>query len=122
MKSARGLVFLVAGLVLAGCGKDEKPPTTTTTVTTVNATPPPAPAGNGYVGTMIKAQQAAIKTVDLTSLNEEVQLFNVQEGRLPTNLNELVAKDYIGKLPAAPAGMKLVYDAVTGKVTTAPNQ
>jgi hypothetical protein len=35
-------------------------------------------------------------------------------------LNELVTKDYIPQLPAAPAGMKLVYDAAHGKVTTAP--
>jgi hypothetical protein len=34
----------------------------------------------------------------------------------------LVTKEYIGKLPPAPTGMKLVYDAVTGKVTTAPTQ
>jgi len=122
MKSACCLICLMAGLVLAGCGKNEKSSTTTTTVTTVNNTPPPAPAGNGYLGTLVKAQQSAVKTVDLTSLNEEVQLFNVQEGRLPKDLNELVTKEYIGKLPAAPVGMKLVYDPVQGKVTTAPIQ
>ncbi|MGA2540502.1 MAG: hypothetical protein ABSG78_02940 [Verrucomicrobiota bacterium] len=120
MKSACCLICLMAGLVLTGCGKNEKSSTTTTTVTTVNNTPPPAPAGNGYLGTMVKAQQSAVKTVDLTSLNEEVQLFNVQEGRLPKDLDELVSKQYIGKLPPAPVGMKLVYDPVQGKVTTAP--
>jgi hypothetical protein len=121
-------VFLVAGLVLAGCGKDEKtsttstPPAPATTVTKVEGAPAPepAPAGNGYLGTMAKAQQAAVKTVDVASLNEAIQLFNVQEGRLPVDLNELVARQYIAKLPAAPAGMKLVYDAKQGKVTTAP--
>src|ERR1039458_9951872 len=128
MKSACCLICLIAGLVLAGCGKDEKTSTTTTsssppaTVTKVEGAPTAAPAGNGYLGTMVKAQQAAVKTVDVTSLNEEVQLFNVQEGRLPKDLNELVTKDYIGKIPAAPAGMKLVYDPVHGKVTTAPIQ
>jgi hypothetical protein len=120
MKSACCLVLLVAGLVLTGCGKDEKTTTPSTTVTPANNTPPAAPAGNGYLGTMVKAQQLAVKTVDLTSLNEEIQLFNVQEGRLPADLNELVTKNYIGQLPAAPAGMKLVYDAAQGKVTTAP--
>ena len=120
MKFASCLLCLVAGLVLTGCGKDDK--TTSTTVTSVNNNPPPAPAGNGYLGAMVKAQQSAVKTVDVTSLNEEVQLFNVQEGRLPKDLNELVTKDYIGKIPAAPAGMKLVYDPVHGKVTTAPIQ
>lgn len=132
MKLTCRLVFLVAGLVLTGCGKNENtspPPASPTPatpaaapapVTTVETTPPPAPARNGYVGAMVMARQAAVKAVDLTSLNEEIQLFNVQEGCLPKDLNELVTKEYIGKLPAAPAGMKLVYDAVHGKVTTAP--
>jgi len=121
MKSAYCLICLVAGVVLAGCGKDDKPATNTTTVQSAPAAPAPAaPGGNSYLGAMVNAQQAAIKTVDVTSLNEEVQLFNVQEGRFPKDLNELVTKQYIGKLPPAPAGKKLVYDAVQGKVTVAP--
>ncbi len=116
MKSACCLTFLVAGLVVTGCGKHDNSSTTTTTVTSVNNSQPP-PAANGYGATLVNAQQAAVKTVDLTSLNEEVQLFNVQEGRFPKDLNELVTKEYIGKLPAAPIGMKLVYDATQGKVT-----
>ena len=138
MKSIHCLFFLVAGVALAGCGRNENtpppstppapstnavpatPPAASTTVQPVSPTPAPAQGGNGYLGTLAKAQQAAVKTVDVTSLNEEIQLFNVQEGRMPTDLNELVTKKYVGQLPAAPAGMKLVYDAVQGKVTTAP--
>ena len=120
MKYAYCLVLLVAGLALTGCGKDENSSGPSTTVAPVNNTPPPAQAGNGYAGALVKAQQLAVKTVDLTSLNEEIQLFNTQEGRLPADLNELVTKQYIGQLPAAPAGMKLVYDAAQGKVTTQP--
>ena len=134
MKCSCCALFLAAGLVLAGCGKGDTNSTTSTpstpatpaapatAVTKVEAAPAqaPAPAGNGYLGAMVKAQQAAVKTVDVTSLNEEIQLFNVQEGRLPKDLDELVTKGYIGKLPAPPVGMKLVYDAAQGKVTTAP--
>ena len=141
MKCSCYALFLVAGLVLAGCGKDEKTSTTSTTPTTATTATPSstpaaaattvtkvegaptaeaAPGGNGYLGTMVKAQQAAVKTVDVTSLNQAIQLFNVQEGRLPADLNELVTKQYMSKLPAAPVGMKLVYDAKLGKVTTAP--
>jgi len=120
MKSACCLFVLVAGLAIAGCGKDENSSGSSTTVAPVNNNPPPAQAGNGYLGTMARAQQLAVKTVDLTSLNNDIQQFNIQEGRLPKDLNELVTQHYIGQLPAAPAGMKLVYDAAQGKVTVAP--
>ena len=49
-----------------------------------------------------------------------IRLFNVQEGRNPKDLNELVTKQYLGALPYAPAGMKLVYDANEGKVSVVP--
>jgi hypothetical protein len=32
----------------------------------------------------------------------------------------LVTKNYLGALPDAPVGMKIVYDAVQGKVTVVP--
>jgi hypothetical protein len=112
MNSSCRVLLLVAGLAFAGCGKKVEPP-------------PPAPVVSGhpetipdsYVGNMVKAQQLAIKTIDVTSLNNEVQLFNAQEGRFPKDLNELVTTHYIGALPEAPVGMKLVYDATQGKVS-----
>jgi hypothetical protein len=52
-------------------------------------------------------------------LNEAVQLFNTQEGRLPKDLNELVP-NYVGKLPATPYGTKLDYDPSTGVVKVVP--
>ncbi len=73
-----------------------------------------------YIGAAVTNQQIATKTIDLVALNQEVQLFNVQEGRLPKSLDELVAKQYVGQLPVPPFGSKLVYDAGQGKVTLAP--
>jgi len=120
MKSVSFLMCLFSAFVFTGCGKEDKPAANTTTVQSAPATPAPAaPGGNSYLGAMVKAQQSAIKTVDLTSLNEEVQLFNVQEGHVPKDLNELVTKQYVGQLPPAPVGKKFVYDAVQGKVTLA---
>jgi stage V sporulation protein SpoVS len=98
---ATPLLFLLAGLAIAGCGDEKSNPVT-------------APVD--YIGSAVKKEQSAIKTIDTTALNQAVQLFNVQEGRLPKDLNELVEKKYIGKLPDAPAGMKLSYDANDGKV------
>jgi hypothetical protein len=101
MKATPAL-FLCTLVLCAGCGDEKSNPVT-------------APVD--YVGTAVKQQQSAVKTIDTTALNQAVQLFNVQEGRYPKDLNELVEKKYIGKLPDAPAGMKLSYDATEGKVT-----
>jgi hypothetical protein len=106
MKICHGLILIVAGLVAGGCGKQE--------------TPAPASAPSGYVGALIKGQQTAVKTIDVTSLNKDIQLFNVQEGRNPKDLNELVTQHYIGQLPEVPVGMKLVYDADHGTVSVVP--
>jgi hypothetical protein len=113
MKTSCGSMLVAAALVLGGCGKEQSAPPPA-------PVPAPANSGNGYLGTLARGQQTAIKTIDVTSLNENIRLFNVQEGRNPEDLNELVTKNYIGALPNPPAGMKLVYDAQEGKVTVAP--
>ena len=46
-----------------------------------------------------------------------IQMFNVQEGRFPKDLNELVESKLISKVPDAPYGMKIVYDPAAGKIT-----
>ena len=117
MRILNGCIYVAGALVIAGCGKEEPQAPA--------AHPPPAqdaamPNRDGYLGTVVHGQQVAVKAIDTASLNQEVQLFNVQEGRFPKDLNELVAKQYIGKLPDAPAGMKLNYDAASGKVTVVP--
>jgi len=43
-------------------------------------------------------------------------LFNVENGRNPKDLSELVEKKFVPKIPDAPRGMKLDYDAAAGKV------
>lgn len=108
-------LFLAVGLLLAGCGgqSDKSPPATNTSSS--GSSPLSAPAD--YVGALGKAKQAAVKTVDVTSLNQAIQLFNVDKGRNPKDLNELVTEKFIPKVPDAPFGMKLNYDEASGKVT-----
>jgi hypothetical protein len=114
MKTCCGLMLVATALVVGGCGKEQSsPPPAAAPAAT------PAGAAGGYLGTLARGQQVAVKTIDVTSLNEEIQLFNVQEGRNPKDLDELVAKKYLGALPHPPAGMKLVYDAAQGKVSVA---
>jgi hypothetical protein len=115
MHNFRGLIFLAGALVVSGCGKEKTPPAPASPAQSTS----PA-SRDGYLGTLVRGQQVAVKGIDTAALNQEVQLFNVQEGRLPKDLNELVTMHYLGKLPNAPAGMKLNYDAAQGKVTVVP--
>jgi hypothetical protein len=105
-------ISIVSVALLAGCGNDNKPKP----VATTNAPAAAAPASGGYLGGLVNAQTRAVKTVDTAALNQAVQLFQVQEGRLPKDLDELVKKQLIAHVPDAPVGMKIVYDAATGEV------
>ena len=107
-------ISLAASLLLIGCGGSSDKPPQTTNGAAGGSSPLSAPAD--YVGALGKAQQTAVKTVDTASLNQAIQMFNVENGRNPKDLNELVEKKFIPKIPAAPYGMKLEYDAATGKV------
>ncbi len=111
------LILLAAGMFLAGCGKSNSgsPPPGTNTAQTTNTAEVAKPSG-GYLGTLMQADKSMVKTIDVTYLNEAVQLFNTQEGRLPKDLNELVP-NYVGKLPTPPYGYRINYDPASGVVT-----
>jgi len=105
---------LAASLLLIGCGGSSDKPPQPTNGAAASSSPLSAPAD--YVGALGKAQQTAIKTVDTTFLNQAIQMFSVEHGRNPKDLNELVEGKFIPKIPDAPYGMKLEYDAAAGKV------
>lgn len=109
------LIPVALGLVLVvGCGERQSTPSSTNTNTTASA---PAATAGGYLGSLGNAQNKAVKTVDTTSLTQAVQLFNVDHGRNPKDLDELVKEKYVPALPAVPYGMKLQYDPASGAVT-----
>jgi hypothetical protein len=101
---------LTMGFLLVGCG--EKSDKGTAGAAGGGATEVP---GN-YAGALGRSQNKAIKTVDTASLNQAIQMFNVDKGRNPKDLNELVQEKFIPKLPTPPVGTKLQYDATSGKV------
>ena len=111
------LVLMSSLLVLAGCG-DKSTNSTTTNTTSSSGSPLTAPVD--YLAAAAKAQQSAVKTVDVTSLDKAIQLFNVDQGRNPKDLNELVPK-YLKSIPAPPPGMKFDYNPTTGEVKVVPN-
>ena len=107
---------MMLGVSLVGCGKKEG---TTAAAKTTN---PPSTGGNpltapvDYLGAVGKAQKYAGKAVDLASLNQAIQQFRAGEDRFPKDLNELVAEGYLPRLPSAPPGTKLDYNATRGEV------
>ena len=105
MKPTLALVPLL-GALLAGCGEQSG--------AAAKSNPAAAPAD--YVKSAAKSQQRAIKTVDTAALNKAIELFYVQEGRFPKDLDELVEKKFIPEIPPAPTGTKIVYDAKAGIV------
>lgn len=105
MKSTLALGALL-GVLLTGCGEKAEPP----------AKSDPAAAPTDYLKSITKAQKTAIKAVDTATLNKALEMFYVQEGRFPTDLDELAEKKFIREIPPAPVGMKIVYDAKTGVV------
>jgi hypothetical protein len=93
--------------LIAGCS-DSTSPASTNSMSNTN----PADINNP----LVNARRTADKTIDVSYLNQAVQLFNVQEGRYPNTLDELTPK-YVSQLPVPPLGYKLDYDAVKGEVT-----
>jgi len=110
------LLSVAAGLLLAGCGDNNsnKPAQTTNTPTKYDSGNPMT-AVPDYIGAVGQAQKYAVKQIDLAYLNQAIQQFNASEGRFPKDLQELIP-NYIGKMPDAPYGSKIVYDANSGTV------
>jgi hypothetical protein len=110
MKTPSLFVIAVCAWV-TGCGDSGS---SSSSQTNTSSSPITAPVD--YLGAVGKAQQLAVKTIDTTSINQAIQLFQTEHGRYPQNLNELVKEKFLPKIPAAPYGTKIVYDATTGQV------
>lgn len=109
--------FLMTGLAalfLAGCGEKSNSKPQPTTNSAGSGSPITAPVD--YLGAVAQAKKHSEKVIDVAQLNQAIMFFHEAEDRFPTDLNELVAKNYLREIPKAPYGMKIVYDASTGDV------
>lgn len=107
------LVPMLAGLLVAGCGDSSSKTSGNNSTTGGNVATAPV----DYLKAAAKAQQDAVKTVDTTSLDKAIQLFNVEKGRYPKDLNKLISENYIKEIPKPPYGTKIDYDANSGRVS-----
>jgi len=96
------LLSMAAAFLLAGCDAGS------------NSQPPPVNPADVTNNTLVNSKRTADKTIDVSYINQAIQLYNVQEGRLPKTLDELVPR-YIAKIPDAPFGYKITYDATKGE-------
>jgi hypothetical protein len=113
MKSPHYILF-AAALLLAGCG--DKAGTTAPGTNSASSSGNPLDAPGNYLKAVADGKQSAVKTLDVTSVKKAIDMFNVDQGRNPRDLQELVEKKYMPQVPAAPFGSKLVYDANAGTV------
>jgi hypothetical protein len=105
---------LALGLLLAGCG--DKSSTSAGSTNNASSGGSIATAPVDYLKSAANAKQSAVKTVDTSAIDKAIQLFNIDQGRNPKDLNELVEKKFLPEIPAPPYGSKLVYDANAGTV------
>lgn len=123
MKSLCGISLLIAALLVTGCGKKQSSPADQKTNAPAKTEEKETSSGNpitapvDYLGAVANAQQSSIKKIDLAYINHAIQQFNAEEGRNPKDLDELIKEHYLGKMPTVPYGMRIQYDAASGKVS-----
>jgi competence protein ComGC len=105
-------------LLLGGCSPKPEPPK-----------PPPPPkataavsnqsiaaAPSGYIAKAVKVKEEARATVGIENLQKAVESFQLEEGRNPASLEEVIQKGFLKTMPNAGNGQKFEYDAKTGNV------
>ena len=109
---------LVAAALFVGCGNNN---TAKEENTATETNPPPAANNVDYLGAMGQAQKQATKVIDISTIQEAINLFHAEEDRYPESLEELVTSGtYLPSLPELPKGLTYSYSPKTGKVKVVP--
>jgi hypothetical protein len=112
------VLALAAAAFVAGCSDNSSKSSQSASTNATESSVVSAPAE--YLGGLARSKQTADKTIETTSINQAIQLFQVDKGRLPKDLDELVKEKFLPQLPKPPYGMKFAYDANTGVCKVVP--
>jgi hypothetical protein len=113
------LLPMAAGLFLTGCGDNTSKTAQATNAPVRYDTGNPLTAPADYLGAVSQAKKYSEKQIDLAYVNEAIQQFNAAEGHYPKDLQEMIP-NYLGKMPVAPFGYKINYDAASGTIKVVP--
>ncbi|MDX2227816.1 MAG: hypothetical protein SFY92_12090 [Verrucomicrobiae bacterium] len=117
LKHILGLVLAVA--LLTAC--EEKKPDFTQPPPSTGSTAPANPDGvltnQDVVTSMIAKGQETKADIQTSEIARAIEAYKAEEGKLPPSLEELVAKNYLSKMPTVPQGLKLKYDPTTGTIS-----
>ena len=107
------LISAATFLFLAGCGdNNSSKPASATNAAPNYGSGNPLTAPGDYLGAVVQAKNYSEKVIDVSYINQDIQMFNASEGHYPKNLQEMVP-NYLAKIPDAPYGYKIVYDTNT---------
>jgi hypothetical protein len=111
------LAGVAVSILAAGCGKGPGQATSQNATNTDSGTNGGSlvTAPVDYLNSIAKAEHDAVKTIDVSTVNAAIRQFQVEQGRYPKDLDELVQNKYIPRIPPVPYGYKLDYDAATGE-------
>ena len=105
-------------VVFAGCSADKPEPVTDEAAEKteeIGSNPLLAPVE--YLGATARAKTSSQAKIALAPIQQAIQMYQVENGSFPPNLNALVQGGQIRALPTLPQGSTYQYNPSTGAVT-----
>ena len=115
-------VCLLSAFILLGCGgADQDPKGSPNDADAVgHSGHQPLTAPVDYVESVHQASVRATQTIDRVQLQQAIEQFRLLEGKPPEELKQLVEAGFLAKVPVAPKGMRIDYQAQSGRVEIVP--
>ena len=115
-------VWLLSACILLGCGgADQDPKGSLNDADAVGHNGyQPLTAPVDYIGSVHQASVGATQTIDRVQLQKAIEQFRLLEGKPPKNLKQLAEAGFLAKVPVAPKGMRIDYQAQSGRVEIVP--